>query len=115
MTLPTSRTDLTLKSEPSPRLLKLPQVLVLTRMNRSQWYFEVRAGTAPQPVKTGKRAVAWIENEVAQFLRLRIAERDRRLTKRADVSSRPPPEFPQQEIDDARHRKEAGRQAGGSG
>ena len=37
----------------------------------------IRRGEFPRPIKLGQRAVGWLEEEVAQWQRARIAERNR--------------------------------------
>jgi len=56
------------------RLLRLPEVLGRVGVGRSAWYDLVRAGRAPQPCHLG-RSVAWVEHEIDEFVRARIAER----------------------------------------
>lgn len=60
----------------SPRLLRLPDVIVATGCGRSTIYDAIRAGTFPQPVPLGGRSVAWPESEIAAWIDARIAERD---------------------------------------
>jgi prophage regulatory protein len=40
-------------------LWKLPEVLRNYPVSRASWYSGIREGRYPQPVKLGKRAVAW--------------------------------------------------------
>jgi prophage regulatory protein len=56
-------------------LIRLPEVLRLVGLCRSQWYALVAAGQAPQPVHLG-RAVVWVEVEIAAWIDARIAERE---------------------------------------
>jgi prophage regulatory protein len=70
------------------RLLRLPEVLRITGLSKTRWYAAMKTGRVPQPVPLGNgRAVAWPESEINAFLRARIAERDRHLTKRAEPDS----------------------------
>ena len=59
------------------RLLRRPEVESLTGLSRSRIYAKMDSGTFPRPVKTGPRAVCWVESEIADWQRQRIAERDR--------------------------------------
>ena len=36
----------------------------------------VKLGDFPRPIRVGKRAVAWLESEIDEWLRARAAERD---------------------------------------
>ena len=55
------------------RLLRLPEVIRRTGLPRSSIYEKVAAGTMPAPVRMSARVVAWIEEEIEQFLRELIA------------------------------------------
>jgi len=48
-------------------LIGLPRVLEVVGLGRTAWLDRVRAKTAPQPIKLGKRTL-WLEAEVAQFV-----------------------------------------------
>ena len=58
------------------RLLRRPEVESLTGLSRARIYEKMTAGEFPRPVRTGLRAVAWVESEIDDWLRERIAERD---------------------------------------
>jgi prophage regulatory protein len=55
------------------RFIRLPEVIHVAGMSRSQVYRLVAAGKFPQPVKLGQSASAWVEAEVAQWCADRIA------------------------------------------
>ncbi len=55
------------------RLLKLTEVIDLTRRSRSAIYADE---SFPKPVKIGRAAVAWPANEIETWINDRIAERD---------------------------------------
>ena len=59
-----------------PRLLRRPEVETITGLSRASIYEKMDEGVFPRPVKTGVRAVAWVESEIADWNRERIAERD---------------------------------------
>ena len=59
-----------------PRLLRRPAVEAITGLSRASIYEKMNEGVFPRPVKTGVRAVAWVESEIADWNRQRIAERD---------------------------------------
>lgn len=58
------------------RLLRLPAVLAIIPVSRSEWYRRLAAGDAPKPVELGPRARAWRLSDVNEYL-VRIAARDR--------------------------------------
>ena len=55
------------------RFLRLPEVLARTGLSRSTIYVRLEQGRFPQPVSLGARAVGWIEAEVDEWMRERIA------------------------------------------
>ena len=56
------------------RFLRLPEVLARTGLSRSTIYVRLDQGRFPRPVSLGGRAVGWIEAEVDEWMRQRIAE-----------------------------------------
>jgi len=60
---------------PGERLLRLPEVLTIIPVSRSEWYRRLATGDAPQPVKLGPRVRAWRLSDVHDYLN-RIAARD---------------------------------------
>ena len=57
-------------AEPS-RLLRLPAVLGRTGLGRSAMYALMSAGRFPQPLQIGARAVAWLEDEIEEWIKSR--------------------------------------------
>ena len=55
------------------RFLRLPEVLARTGLSRSTIYVRLDQGRFPRPVSLGGRAVGWIEVEVDEWIRERIA------------------------------------------
>ena len=55
------------------RFLRLPEVLVRTGLSRSTIYVRLDQGCFPRPVSLGARTVGWIEAEVDEWMRERIA------------------------------------------
>ena len=55
------------------RFLRLPEVLARTGLSRSTIYVRLDQGRFPRPVSLGARGVGWIESEVDEWLRARIA------------------------------------------
>lgn len=56
------------------RILRVRQVCEKTGLSRSTVYELVAEGVMPPPVRVGHRTVGWVESEVDEFLRLRIAQ-----------------------------------------
>ena len=71
---------------PQKRFIRLPEVLSRTGYGRTTIYRKMEDGSFPRSVKLGGpledsnafdcRAVAWIEDEVEQWIESRIEERD---------------------------------------
>ena len=71
---------------PQKRFIRLPEVLSRTGYGRTTIYRKMEDGSFPRSVKLGGpledpnafdcRAVAWIEDEVVQWIDSRIEERD---------------------------------------
>ena len=77
-----------LENEPTPeRLLRLPEVLKIIPVSRSEWYRRLATGDAPAAVELGPRARAWRLSDVNAYL-VRIAARDRAhvVTAKAEAS-----------------------------
>ena len=61
------------KTQEQVRFLRLPEVLARTGLSRSTIYVRLDQGRFPKPVSLGGRAVGWIEAEVDEWIRERIA------------------------------------------
>lgn len=55
------------------RILRRKQVEARVGLSRSTIYGAVNAGTFPRPINLGPQSVGWIEAEIEQWLRDRIA------------------------------------------
>ena len=62
------------RTNPPTRFVRLPEVVARTGLSRSTIYVRLAEGCFPQPVPLGARAVGWIEPEVDNWIRERIAE-----------------------------------------
>ena len=72
------------KQSPQKRFIRLPEVLSRTGFGRTSIYRKMEDGDFPKSVKLGgppidpsafdSRAVAWIEEEVEQWIKSRIEE-----------------------------------------
>ena len=63
------------KTRAPGRFLRLPEVMARTGLSRSTIYVRLEQGCFPRPVSLGARAVGWIESEVDEWIRERIAAR----------------------------------------
>ncbi len=77
------------KHTPQKRFIRLPEVLTRTGYGRTTIYRKMEDGSFPSSVKLDgrppknpeafdSRAIAWIEDEVEQWMATRIKERDLR-------------------------------------
>ncbi len=69
-----TETPMKQRTNPPIRFLRLPEVMARTGLSRSTIYVRLAEGRFPQPVALGGRAVGWIEAEVDEWVRERIAE-----------------------------------------
>ena len=67
----------------SSRILRRRAVQDLTGLTKPSLYRQINAGRFPRPVPLGKRAVGWLEDEVARWIAERVAERDSGARERA--------------------------------
>ncbi len=63
------------KAIPPIRFVRLHEVMARTGVSRSTIYVWVAEGRFPKPVPLGERSVGWIESELEEWLRDRIAKR----------------------------------------
>jgi prophage regulatory protein len=59
------------------RFLRRREVERVTGLTRATIYRQIAAGAFPKPIKIGKKASGWLEAEIADWQKRRIAERDR--------------------------------------
>ena len=57
-----------LPSDASFGLMKLPQVLALMQVSRSNWLDGVKSGRYPAPVRLSDRRVAWRISDLKEFI-----------------------------------------------
>jgi prophage regulatory protein len=60
----------------SHRFIRRKTVEQKTGLGRAQIYENMARGTFPRPVRIGERAVAWVEAEIDEWQKARVAERD---------------------------------------
>ncbi|WP_438275642.1 helix-turn-helix transcriptional regulator [Nitrobacter sp.] len=58
------------------KILRRPDVEKCTGLKRSSIYAGVADGTFPKPVPLGPKAVGWLETDIVDWQKARIAERD---------------------------------------
>jgi prophage regulatory protein len=54
-------------------ILRLPAVIARTGLSRSTIYQRVSAGTFPQQISLGARAVGWIKQSITDWIEQQIA------------------------------------------
>lgn len=54
-------------------LIKLNKVLDMTCLTRSAFYSYINKGLIPKPIKIGERSVAWVESEISEIIKARVA------------------------------------------
>lgn len=65
----------------SKRLVRLEKVLNITGLSRSHVYNLAAKGEFPGTVKLSQRSVAWVEEEVVEWVNERIAERSMEMSR----------------------------------
>jgi len=58
------------------KLIKLKEVMEMTALARATVYKFIAEGTFPKQVSIGGNCVAWVEQEVLDWIEQRITERD---------------------------------------
>ncbi|ABO23128.1 AlpA family transcriptional regulator [Shewanella loihica] len=58
------------------KLIKLKEVLEMTSLSKATLYRMIKLGAFPEQLSIGGRAVAWVEDEVLNWIEERIAARD---------------------------------------
>jgi prophage regulatory protein len=67
--------------KPRRRLLRRPAVIDRVGLETSQIYDLIANKKFPAPVPLGKRAVAWVESEIDDWIETKIRERDRKAVR----------------------------------
>ena len=57
------------------KLIRLPQVIEMTGRSRARLYEDIKANIFPKPLKIGPRAVAWVEDEIIDWIEERKQQR----------------------------------------
>ena len=63
--------------EPTKKnFIRLPEVINRIGYKRTSIYEQISEGTFPAPIKLGPRAVAWVSEEIEEWMDARVAERN---------------------------------------
>lgn len=49
-------------------LIRLPKVIEITGKSRTRIYEDMKVNRFPKAIKTGPRSVAWVEQEIAEWI-----------------------------------------------
>ena len=63
-----------LQTQPTGPLWRLPTVETQTGLSKSEIYRRIKAGTFPEPIKLGARAVAWPAAKVDAWVKALIQQ-----------------------------------------
>lgn len=55
--------------------MRKQEMLRRTGLSKTRMHELVKQGTFPKPVQIGKRAVAWVESEIEQWIQEQISKR----------------------------------------
>jgi prophage regulatory protein len=70
-----------MENKPILKVLREPEALDRLGLRSKQHFRQlIAAGLMPKPIRLGKNSVGWLEHEIDEALRARIAERDATLT-----------------------------------
>lgn len=50
------------------RLIRMPDVMLLTGLSRSSIYFQMKTKEFPQKIQIGERAIAWLESDIHEWI-----------------------------------------------
>lgn len=72
----TSGQDVELPEEESIiRIIRLPEVISTVRLSRSEIYNQIADGRFPKQIQLGGRSVGWVQSEIQDWLRKKMAAR----------------------------------------
>lgn len=57
------------------RLIRRPEVTQRTGLGKSSLYEKISIGEFPPPIRLGKRTVAWVEQDIDQWISEKIENR----------------------------------------
>jgi predicted DNA-binding transcriptional regulator AlpA len=56
------------------RFLRLPEVLRMVGMRKSQWYKGIAKGEYPRAMKLSTRMSAWRESDIQSFIKAKVSQ-----------------------------------------
>jgi prophage regulatory protein len=62
------------------KFIKLKEVMATTGLGRSSVYKFMDEGRFPKSISLGDRAVAWIDDEIEEWMMNKVAQRDAHIT-----------------------------------
>ncbi len=62
--------------KPVKRLIRLKEVIERTSLSKTSIYDLMKAGEFPKQVHLGSQSVAWVEDEIDQFINAVISKRE---------------------------------------
>ena len=62
----------------SARFLRFPEVQQRVPWAKSTFYLKISRGEFPAPYRLGNRSVAWLESDIDEFIRSRVATNNSR-------------------------------------
>lgn len=71
---PSNETDTLFSQAALGDFLRLPDVMKTTGKSRSSIFDDIKLGMFPRPVRIGKRATAWVQEEILAWKQKRIQQ-----------------------------------------
>ncbi|EOT2839012.1 helix-turn-helix transcriptional regulator [Escherichia coli] len=62
-------------SRPTEKLIRFPKVIEMTGRSRTRIYADIKSETFPKPIRIGPRSIAWVEQEIIDWLEERKQQR----------------------------------------
>ncbi|HAZ8611433.1 TPA: AlpA family phage regulatory protein [Escherichia coli] len=62
-------------SRPTQKLIRFPKVIEMTGKSRTRIYADIRSEAFPKPIRIGPRSIAWVEQEILDWLEERKQQR----------------------------------------
>jgi prophage regulatory protein len=63
-----------MEPEQTTRLLRTPAVEKITGFSKAEIYRRVKVGTFPQPLKLGRRSLAWVATDIENWIKDLVKE-----------------------------------------
>ncbi|MED8279837.1 AlpA family phage regulatory protein [Escherichia coli] len=62
-------------SRSTQKLIRFPKVIEMTGKSRTRIYADIRSEAFPKPIRIGPRSIAWVEQEIIDWLEERKQQR----------------------------------------